>query len=113
MKSDLKNMNRKELEKLRARVDKALERLGKRELKEARAAAEKAAAQHGFSLSDLTGENALATKKGRAPAKPRSASAPKYRNPNDPDSTWTGKGRQPGWYKDAIAAGKTPESMEI
>lgn len=27
--------------------------------------------------------------------------APKYRNPNDPSQTWTGRGKPPLWIKDA------------
>ncbi|MBT8410687.1 MAG: H-NS histone family protein, partial [Octadecabacter sp.] len=34
-------------------------------------------------------------------------------NPADPSQQWTGKGRQPNWYKAAIEAGKSPESMAI
>lgn len=26
---------------------------------------------------------------------------------------WTGHGRVPGWYKDALAAGKTPEDLAV
>ncbi|MFT5625225.1 MAG: DNA-binding protein H-NS, partial [Lentimonas sp.] len=27
--------------------------------------------------------------------------------------TWTGKGRQPTWFKEAVAAGTAPDTMEI
>ena len=112
MKPDLKSMTRKELEKLKVDVEKALERLAEKDKKAALAAAEKAAAAHGFSLAEITGE--AAPKRGRKPkAGPKIASAPKYKNPANPDQTWTGKGRQPEWFKSAIQAGTTPEAMEI
>ena len=112
MKPDLKSMTRKELEKLKVDVEKALERLAEKDKKAALAAAEKAAAAHGFSLAEITGE--AAPKRGRKPkAGPKTASAPKYKNPANPDQTWTGKGRQPEWFKSAIQAGTTPEAMEI
>jgi DNA-binding protein H-NS len=38
---------------------------------------------------------------------------PKYQNPADTDQTWTGKGRQPEWYKTAIEGGQSPETMLI
>ena len=81
-------------------------------------AAEKAAAAHGFSLAQLTGgETAAPKKRGRKPgpkaAKPKKAGAPRYKNPADASQTWTGKGRQPVWFKDAVAAGADPESMAI
>ena len=33
--------------------------------------------------------------------------------PENPDATWSGRGRQPDWFKSAIAAGKAPEDLEI
>ncbi|HSG37636.1 MAG TPA: H-NS histone family protein [Paracoccaceae bacterium] len=118
MKINLKGMSRKELEKLRADVDKALEQVSTREMDAAIKAAEKAAAAHGFSLAQLTGGEVAAPKKrGRKPgakaAKPKKAGVPRYKNPADASQTWTGKGRQPVWFKDAVAAGADPESMAI
>lgn len=113
MKSDLKSMTRKELEKLKADVDKALERVSGKEKKAALAAAQKAAAAHGFSLDEITAEP-TAPKRGRKPGSgAKKPSAPKYRNPENSEQTWTGKGRQPEWFKTALAAGKPPEDMEI
>ncbi|PWG17634.1 H-NS histone family protein [Salibaculum griseiflavum] len=111
MSTDLKTMTRKELEKLRRDVDKQIERLKKQDLKKAREAAEKAAASLGFSLDEVIGDGGKKPRASRGKAK--SAGAPKYANPENPSQTWTGKGRQPQWYKDAIAAGKSPESMEL
>ncbi|WP_342666384.1 H-NS histone family protein [Tateyamaria sp. ANG-S1] len=102
----LDKMSRKELEALRADVDEAIVQRRKTERHEALAAAQKAAAEFGFSLDELTG------KKGGRGAKAASAD-PKYMNPEDPTQTWTGKGRQPNWFKTAIEAGKAPEELEI
>jgi len=113
MKPDLKSMTRKELEKLKANVEKALVRVAAKEKKAALAAAEKAAAAHGFSLADITDEAPAKKTTRKAKPGPKKASAPKYRNPDDKDQTWTGKGRQPEWFKAAIAAGKSPDDMEI
>lgn len=55
MQPDLKSMSRKELEKLKANIDKALQRVANKEMKEALAAAEKAAKAHGYSLAEITG----------------------------------------------------------
>lgn len=102
---DLSGMSRKELTKLQADVDKALRNLAKTELKEARKAAEEAVAKFGFTLSEISGATGKAAKKQAAVAK--------YANPEDASQTWSGRGRQPQWYKDAISAGKTPAEMEI
>ncbi|WP_108813785.1 H-NS histone family protein [Loktanella sp. Alg231-35] len=112
MKPDLRSMTRKELEKLKANVEKALERLAARDKKAALAAAEKAAAAHGFSLSEITG-GVTAPKARKTKKSPKTASAPKYKNPADPNQTWTGKGRQPTWFKDAVTSGTSPDAMEI
>lgn len=113
MKPDLKSMNRRELEKLKADVEKALAKISEKDKKAAIAAAEKAAAAHGFSLAEITGEAAPTVKTRKAKSGPKTVSAPKYRNPENPDQTWTGKGRQPEWFKSAISAGKNPDAMEI
>ncbi|MGJ8621127.1 MAG: H-NS family nucleoid-associated regulatory protein [Yoonia sp.] len=105
-------MSRKELEKLKANVEKALSKLAEKEKKAALAAAEKAAAAHGFSLADIAGD---VTEKAprKQKAAPKAAAPARYRNPDDASQTWTGKGRQPNWFKSAIAKGTKPEDLEI
>jgi DNA-binding protein H-NS len=51
-----------------------------------------------YTLAELT---AASTKKLK------SASVPKYRHPENADQTWSGKGRQPEWMKEALAAGQS------
>lgn len=112
MKTDLKSMTRKELERLKTNVEKALVKLAEKDKKAALAAAQKAAAAHGFSLAEIT-EGVAAPKKRKAKTGPKKVSQPKYRNPDDAAQTWTGKGRQPEWFKAALAAGTSPDAMEI
>ena len=111
---DLKSMNRKQLEKHLKDVKTALANLQARDRREAKKAAEKAAAEFGFSLNDLT-EGATKTTKSRK-SKPKSSgpkSKPKFANPENKTQTWTGKGRQPNWYRTAIEKGAAPESMAL
>ncbi|WP_299791329.1 H-NS histone family protein [uncultured Marivita sp.] len=103
MSIDLNNMSKDELKKLIKDAEKALKTIETRRLTEAKKAAESAAKEYGFSLDDLLGG---APKKG-------SKSAPKYRNPANPEQTWTGKGRKPNWVNDALASGKTMEDLKI
>jgi len=117
MKVSLKGMSRRELEKLRANIDKALERLAATEKKEALAAAEKAARSFGYSLSDLTGDKKVVAAV-QAPAKKknndgRAKVAPKFRNPDNPDETWSGRGRPPGWMAAHLAAGGRKDDLAI
>lgn len=108
MEIDLTEMSRRELISLRNQVEKTLRQLHKKEKKDALAATQKAAADFGFSLEELTAKRAT----GRAGAKTTSL-APKYANPENPSQTWTGKGRQPNWFKAAISSGKTASDLEI
>lgn len=110
---DLKSLSRKELEKLSRDIDKALDRLKKQDKKKAKEAVAKAAAAHGFSLSELVGGSAAPKPERKAKTKTATKSPMKYANPADSSQKWTGKGRQPNWYKAAVEAGKSPESMAI
>ena len=108
---DIEKMSREELIKLRKQVDKAIDMLADRERKAALKAAEDAAKAHGFSLAELGMPGAKA--KTSRPKSAGPANPPKFRNPNDPDQTWTGRGRRPQWVKDAEAAGVPLETMAI
>jgi DNA-binding protein H-NS len=50
--------------------------------------------EHGFEISDLFG-------KGR-----KGSVSIKYRDPQNPDNTWTGRGRMPRWMAAATKGGK-------
>ncbi len=60
----------------------------------------------GFELDDIVG-----AKKGAA--RKRRKVAPKYRNPRNPDETWTGRGRQPKWLVAELAKGRKLGSFLI
>ena len=111
MANDLTTMSKKQLEKLLSDVQHALKTVEAKERKEAKKAAEKAAAKFGFSLSELTDHPV--SKSSRRKGGARNPGKPKYANPADPSQTWTGKGRQPQWYKDAMDAGTDPKTLEI
>jgi DNA-binding protein H-NS len=38
---------------------------------------------------------------------------PKYRNPNQPSETWTGRGKQPRWLAAALKSGKRLDDFRI
>jgi DNA-binding protein H-NS len=103
----LNEMSRKDLEKLAAEVQKALKAVEAAEKKMALEAAKKAAAEYGFSLSEITQTT------GRTAASAKAKRPPKYFNPKDKSQTWSGSGRQPFWFKDALKAGTDPSKMEI
>ncbi|MFO1371712.1 MAG: H-NS histone family protein [Candidatus Competibacteraceae bacterium] len=45
--------------------------------------------------------------------KKKTSGKPKYRNPADPEQTWTGRGKKPGWMRQALAGGAKPEDFAI
>jgi DNA-binding protein H-NS len=54
------------------------------------------AKEHGFDIHELFG-------KGR---KGKGTVAPKYRDPKNPENTWTGRGRMPRWMAAATRGGR-------
>ncbi len=100
---NLETLSRDELTQLHKEVEKALARYEARMRKEALAAAEAKAKEFGFRLSDLAGE--MSATSARIPAK--------YRHPENPELTWSGRGRQPGWVKEHVEAGKPLEELLI
>lgn len=105
MNIDLNNMSHKDLMQLQADVEAAIKHAQIRGRREALEAAEKAAAKYGFSLDELSTSGKL--------KKTKTVSEPKYVNPDNLQQTWTGKGRQPKWYVEAIKGGKQPTDLEI
>lgn len=63
----------------------------------------------GFSLEELMGGAEPKQAKG---AKRRTV-AIKYRHPENPALTWTGRGRSPVWVSEWTKAGKTLESLLV
>ena len=104
MKVDLNTLSLKELKDLQSQVAKAIAGYEDRRKREALAELEEKAKAMGFSLAELTGVTA-----GRK----RSPSTAKYANPADPSDTWSGRGRKPRWFSEALAKGKRPEDMAI
>lgn len=90
----LDEMNLDELRSLKRDVEKAIASFEERRRAEAMAAAEAAAREHGMSLSDLMGR-----RKVRRPTTVVTSEA-KYRNPDNPEQTWSGRGRRPTWIGD-------------
>ena len=96
-----------DLNRMKVKIDQEIERKKKAQKEEAVKAAEEAAKSFGFALSELLSDKPAkkAASKSKLPAK--------FRNPANEADTWTGRGRQPQWFKDALAAGKSPEDLEI
>jgi DNA-binding protein H-NS len=103
---DLEKLELEELKRLAKDIEKAMKKREADNLKKAREAAEAAAREYGYSLDEVLGTKAPRRTVG-------GSSDAKFRHPENPALTWSGRGRQPQWFKDAIASGKTPEDLSV
>ncbi|MDU9007071.1 H-NS histone family protein [Sedimentitalea todarodis] len=102
-KINLNKLSLKELQALEKDIAKAIVSFEQNRRKEALVAVEAKAKEFGFSLSELTANR----------EKQQAASAPKYRHPDEPTLTWSGRGRRPTWFVEAVEGGMSPEAMLI
>lgn len=107
-KTDLSKMSLAELKALKKNVEKEIKDFRNRARTAAMKDLEAAAKKHGLSVDEIVGKKG----KGRGKAKKTTAPA-KYKNPADPNQKWSGRGRQPAWFKEALAKGKSMKSLEI
>ena len=107
-KINLGKLSEKELKALKRGVENQLKTTRTRAIaaatQELQDAVQKIARKHGLTVSEVLGKK----RKNR-----KSPVPPKYRNPNDPGQTWSGRGRQPAWFREAMDKGKSAESLEI
>jgi DNA-binding protein H-NS len=101
---NLDSMSLAELKQLHKDIAKAILTFDDRHKAEARAKVEALAKEFGFSLAELIGTH----KKTR-----RTYVAAKYQHPENSSVTWSGRGRKPQWFNQALASGKTPEDLAI
>lgn len=101
---DLDSLSLEELKSLKKQLDKAIDGYSDRQKRAAFEELDAHAKDLGFSLSEFAGYSAVKTRK------PATA---KYAHPDNADLTWSGRGRQPAWFAEALAAGKTREDLEI
>ncbi len=104
----LDGMTRDELLELKAEIDIQLEKVEAQRKHDALKAVAEAAEKYGFSFDELAAQQAGGKRKGGL-----MKGVPKYAHPDDKTKTWTGKGRKPKWFDEALAAGIAPDQMEI
>lgn len=104
---DLERMSLTDLKALKKRVDDALHSFEERQRQIVYAKLQEQARSLGFTLEQLVPGAKFPQKKRR------SVSEPKFRDPKDPEKTWTGRGRKPAWFEAAMAEGLAPGDMAI
>lgn len=101
---DLEALSLGELKKMQKDVAKAISTYQDRQKAEARTKVEAVAREMGYSLAELVGTD---SNPKRTPV------APKYQHPKNPTVTWSGRGRKPQWFVDALVAGTPAGDLEI
>nr|WP_140846785.1 H-NS histone family protein [Paracoccus sp. FO-3] len=101
---DLDNMPLAELKALQKSVAKAIDGFEARRLAAARAELEARAKELGVTLQEVVGAT------GAKAGKPVAA---KFRHPENPELTWSGRGRKPVWFAEALDSGKSEEDLLI
>lgn len=102
---DLSNLNTTELKELIIEAEATIKTRTAEDLRKAHEAVVAAAQKFGFSLDEVLVGAKIEKRVVKAP--------PKFRNPDNADETWSGRGRQPTWYRAALDAGKTEDDLRI
>ena len=104
---ELNHLSLNELQILRARVDQEMEKRRAQVKKEGLEKIKSIAAEYELSTEELKLISGLknTTKRGTV--------APKYRDPNNRENTWTGRGRQPKWVEAFLNGGGRLEQITI
>ena len=101
---DISKLSLTDLKKLKTKVDHAISTFEERRLEHARAALEAKAKELGVSLAEVM---------NASPKRRRSSPNPKYVNPENPEETWSGRGRSPVWMKQLLDKGHLKEEFEM
>lgn len=109
MTADLSKLTLDELLSLEARVKLAIEEWKSAQMNELKERLEAEAAKFGLTLADVMKLNSTSSK----PEKKVGTVAPKYRNPNNPNETWTGRGRAPKWLVELETTGALRKQFQI
>jgi DNA-binding protein H-NS len=104
---DLNTLSSQELDELISAAAEQKRRVQRERIGEVRRKLMALAKEEGYSIEELFGDGRRASAaKGRpVPAK--------YRNPDDPSQTWSGRGKRPRWFVDALEAGRQESDLRI
>lgn len=102
---DIATLSVAELKTLLDQIPAEIKRREKLEMTRIRQELEALAAKSGYTLDQILNES---TEKVRKASKPATV---KYHHPQDASLTWTGRGRQPKWVVEFLAAGGAMEQL--
>lgn len=106
---NLESLSPAELQALIKNAEAQMESARKNHVKEVRTKIDAILANSGLSIGEV-----YPTRGGKNAKGPKAAVAPKYRNPDNATQTWSGRGKRPVWFNEALKKkGVTAESLLI
>ena len=106
---DLSGLSIEELQSLRGQLDDRIVQLQEETVRKAFEQMEQVAAGVGMSLKELVDQFGP---KSRGKSRGKRV-AVKFRNPENREETWTGKGRKPNWIDREVSAGRRLEDFAV
>ena len=122
---DLKGLEIGELKKLDKALTRAISTYHARRARGLLDEIKQVSISHGFSLAQVQdiikdSENQIENKKpkekrleNKKPKKSRSEYQVKYRNPLNLDQVWSGRGREPAWFTESLADGRSLADLRV
>jgi DNA-binding protein H-NS len=104
---DIKSLNHNQLNDLISKAQVRQNELRKEKVGKLREKIHALIKAEGYTFEDIFGTGARGKRRGIGSV------APKYRNPADPEQTWSGRGKRPRWFSDALKAGKKEKDLAI
>ena len=101
---DLAGLTPQQLDELIAQAAETKRTLQKQRINDVRKKLAQIAKDEGYTIEELFGT-------GRKGGK--GSVAAKYANPANSSQTWSGRGKRPNWFKDALAAGASECSLRV
>jgi DNA-binding protein H-NS len=106
--TNFEDMTEAELRELISTAQETLDRMIARRAKQTLKEARRLAAEVGFEATFSRAAQPEGLTKGK-----RGKAVQKYRNPENPDETWSGRGRRPQWVQAALADGRAMADLQI
>ena len=106
---DIKSLNQNQLNDLIQKAQARQQELEKEKVTRVREKVQALLKAEGISFEEVFGAGAAVRGKRRGTG----SVAPKYRNPADPEQTWSGRGKRPRWFNDALKAGKKEKDLAV
>jgi len=104
---DIKNLNHNQLNDLISKAQVRQNELRKEKVVKLREKVHALIKAEGYAFEDIFGSTRGKAKRSTGTV------APKYRNPANPAQTWSGRGKRPHWFNDALKAGKKEKDLAI